>query len=176
MKKIILLFIILGSLLPTFALNQERNLEAVFLGRFSKFIALPKKESQKFIITLIDENPFENLLDELYADQTINNLPVEVHYVTTIEDIGESDVLFITLNSIKEIQKAIAYAQKHSIVSISEKRGFAERGGIIQLGFISQKPYFIVNNAAAIKSQIIISSQLLAIAKKVIKDENNEVH
>ncbi|MBT8343419.1 MAG: YfiR family protein [Sulfurovum sp.] len=172
MKKIISLFIVFGSLSSVYALNQERNFEAVFLGKFSKFIELPKKENQKFTITLIDKNPFGNLLDKLYKNQTINNLPVEVHYVTKVEDIGESDVLFITLSSIKEVENAIKYAQEHSIISISEKRGFAQRGGIIQVGFMSQKPYFIINHAAAIKSKIIISSQLLAIAKEVIKEDN----
>lgn len=164
--------IVLGSVLPIFALNQERNFEAVFLGKFSKFIEVPNKENKKFIITLIDNNPFENLLDELYKNQKINNLPVEVHYVTKVEDIGESDVLFITLSNIKEVENAIEYAQENSIISISEKRGFAQRGGIIQIGFLSQKPYFIINNAAAIKSKINISSQLLAIAKEVIKVDN----
>jgi len=91
--------------------------------------------------------------------------------VTDIKDIGVSDILFITLNNPKEIKKAIKYAQEHSILSISEKRGFAQRGGIIQLGFVMQKPYLVINYDSSVKSKIKISSSLLAIAQDVIKKE-----
>jgi len=52
--------------MPLFASNQERDLQAVFLGRFAKFIEWPENKRDVFTITLIDENPFGDLLDYLY--------------------------------------------------------------------------------------------------------------
>ena len=159
--------------IPLFASDQERDLQAVFLGRFAKFIEWPKeKEAKKefFIITLIDENPFENLLDELYKDKTIHGKAIKIHYVTKIEDILETDILFITLDNQKEVRNVIEYAQKNSILTISEKRGFAQRGGIIQLNFVMQKTHLVINYDASVKSNIKISASLLAIAQDVIKE------
>lgn len=154
--------------MPIWASNQERDLQAVFLGRFAQFIQWPDKNNENFIITLIDENPFDNLLDDLYKDKSIHGKPIQIRYVTQIADIKESDILFITLDSQKEIQKVIKYAQEHSILTISEKRGFAQRGGIIQLGFVMQKTHLVINYDAALKSNIKISASLLAIAQNVI--------
>ena len=169
MKKILTIVLFTGMFMQLLAVNQERDLQAVFLGRFAKFIDWPQKEKDYFIITLIDENPFENLLDDLYKDKTIHKKPIKIRYVTKLEDIKKTDILFITLDNPKEVEKVIAYAQQNSILTISEKRGFAQRGGIIQLNFVMQKTHLVINYDSAVKSNIKISSILLSIAQNVIK-------
>ncbi len=178
MKNILLslLVVILVTPLVTpfvsvFAANEERDLQAVFLGRFEKFISLPEKKTDRFIITLIDENPFDSLLDDLYKDKKIHNKSIEIYYVTKISDIKDSDILFITLTNQTEVKKIIEYAQKNSILTISEQRGFAQRGGIIQLNFVRQKIQLKINYDSALLSKIKISAPLLAIAKEVIKGD-----
>lgn len=171
MKKTILTILIIGMFVPIFGSNQERDLQAAFLGKFAKFIKWPDESKEKFIITLIDENPFENLLDDLYKDKMIHGKPIELRYVTKIEDIKNTDILFITIDNQAEVQKIIEYAQKNSILTISEKRGFAQRGGIIQLNFVMQKTHLVINYKSSIESQIKISSPLLAIAQDVIKED-----
>jgi hypothetical protein len=52
--------------------DEERKLEAIFLGRFASFIEWPVKTKPKFQITLIDENPFGTILDGLYKDKKIH--------------------------------------------------------------------------------------------------------
>jgi len=154
-----------------FAANEELALQAVFLGRFAKFIDWPEKNTNKFIITLIDENPFDKLLDDLYENKTIHDKSVEIHYVTRIDDIKETDILFITLDNQSEVKKVVKYAQQRSILTISKHRGFAQRGGIIQLNFVMQKTQLKINYDSAVKSNIKISASLLAIAQHVIKGE-----
>ena len=167
-----LLFVLLISpFTNTFAANEELNLQAVFLGRFAKFIEWPSSNKDKFIITLIDENPFDNLLDDLYRNKKIHNKPIEINYVTQIQDIKDSDILFITLDKQTEIQKVIEYAKARSILTISERRGFAQRGGIIQLNFVMQKTQLKINYDSALKSKIKISAPLLAIAQEVIRGD-----
>jgi len=169
MRIVYMLIIVL--LMPIYASNQERDLQAVFLGRFAKFIEWPQNNRDVFIITLIDENPFDNLLDNLYSKKRIHGKKIKIKYVTKIEDIGESDILFITLDNYKKVNRVIEYAQENSILTISEKRGFAQRGGIIQLGFVAQKPYLVINYDSSVESNIKISSTLLAIAQNIIKGE-----
>ena len=163
--------LLLAPLLSTFAANEERDLQAVFLGRFAKFIEWPDHNREQFIITLIDENPFDNLLDDLYRDKNIHNKSIEIRYVTHIDEIKDTDILFITLENPSEVEKVIKYAQQQSILTISELRGFAQRGGIIQLNFVMQKTQLKINYDSALKSKIKISSPLLAIAQQVIKGE-----
>ncbi|MBN2824250.1 MAG: YfiR family protein [Campylobacterales bacterium] len=171
MKKIVVALLLTGLLLRVYASSQERDLQAVFVGRFAKFTQWPSSDKKFFHITLIGHNPFENLLDNLYKNKKIHGKPVKIRYITQIEEIGHTDILFITLENQKEIQKAIKYAIKNSILTISTQRGFAQRGGIIQLSFVMQKPHLVINHAAARYSRIKIKAPLLAIAKEIITGE-----
>lgn len=158
------------------ASNQERDIEAVFLGRLSEFIQLPDKKREYIYITLIDENPFGHTINELYSNKKIKDKPVKVNVVTSVEDIGDCDILFVTLTSTSLTNKTIEYAQRNAILTVSDQRSFAERGGIIQIEFINQKPKLKINLDSAIKSGIKIDSTLLAIAQSVISGGKNEIN
>jgi hypothetical protein len=171
-QKIAWLALVVGQLLcsSVFAGDEENRLLAVFFGRFSSYIELPDRSAHQFVITLIDENPFGNLLTELYRGKLINGKPVEIRHVTRVEDIGQSDILFVTLVNPRSRQEAIAYASKASILSISTSMGFAESGGIIQLDFLQQHTRIKINHGAAVKSNIKIGAPLLSLAT-VIRGE-----
>jgi hypothetical protein len=67
-KKVASLVLLAAQMLAAsaFASEEENKLLAVFFGRFSNYIELPDRSARQFVITLIDENPFGSLLDELY--------------------------------------------------------------------------------------------------------------
>ena len=93
MIKIVMSIILWMSL--SHAGDEERKLEAAFLGRFASYIEWEAKSKEYFIITLIDENPFGSMLEKLYVDKFIKGKPVLVKLVTNVEQIQETDVLFI---------------------------------------------------------------------------------
>ena len=163
-----------------YAGDEERKLEAVFIGRFASYIDWPEKDKEKdkekgkekgkdkererFVITLLDDNPFGKLLDDLYRDKRIHNKRIELRYAKSLDQVGETDVLFITLSNALARLAAIEFAHKNSILTISEAKGFAESGGVIQLDFVEQKIRIKINHAAAVKSGLKIGAPLLSIA------------
>ena len=149
-----------------YAGDEERKLEAVFIGRFASYIEWPEKdkERERFVITLLDDNPFGKLLDDLYRDKRIHNKPIELRYANKLEQVGETDVLFITLRNAADRLAATEFAHKNGILTISEIKGFADSGGIIQLDFVEQKTRIKINHAAAVKSGLKIGAPLLSIA------------
>jgi len=155
---------------PSVASQEENKLLAVFFGRFANYIELPDRAASQFVITLVDENPFGSLLEDLYRGKVIGGKPVAIRYATRVEEIGQSDMLFITLVNPRSRQEAIDYATKNSILTISTAMGFAERGGIIQLDFLQQHTRIKINHAAAVKSNIRIGAPLLSLAT-VIRGE-----
>lgn len=173
MKRMVLLAAIVAIQifsLPAYAGEEENKLMAVFFSRFSSYIELPDRSARKFVITLIDENPFGEFLNEFYRNKTISGKPVEIHLVNQSEEIGQTDILFVTLENPRARQAAIDYAQKNSILTISQAKGFAERGGIIQLDFLQQGTRIKINHDAAVKSKLRIAAPLLALAT-VVKGE-----
>lgn len=155
---------------PGLASQEENKLLAVFFGRFANYIELPDRAASQFVITLVDENPFGSLLEDLYRGKVIAGKPVAIRYATRVEDIGQSDMLFITLVNPRSRQEAIDYATKHSILTISTAMGFAERGGIIQLDFLQQHTRIKINHGAALKSNIRIAAPLLSLATVIRGD------
>lgn len=149
---------------PASASQEENKLLAVFLGRFASYIEWPERAAGPFVITVIDENPFGTLLDDLYRGKLIGGKPVQIRYVSKIDDIGQSDILFITLVNPRTRQDAISHGARNSILTVSTATGFAERGGIIQLDFLQQQTRIKINHTAAVKSNIRIGAPLLSLA------------
>ncbi|MCX8027244.1 MAG: YfiR family protein [Thermodesulfovibrionales bacterium] len=163
----ILLVLIVALLLPftSWSLDDELRLEAVFLGRFASFVEIPNSASKtQFIITLIDKNPYGSFIYDFYKDKTIHGKPVLIRHVKRIDDIGICDMLFINVDTNTQRQAIIDYALKNSILTVSNSRGFAESGGIIQINFVNRKPTIKINYDAAVKSGIKVSAPLLSLA------------
>ncbi|MCF8167670.1 MAG: YfiR family protein [Rhodoferax sp.] len=164
------LCMVLSTFGTAHASQEENKLIAVFLGRFANYIELPDRASKQFVITLVDENPFGSLLTDLYQGKLIGGKPVVIRYATRVEEIGQSDILFITLVNPKTRQEAIDYAARNSILTISTAMGFAERGGIIQLDFLQQHTRIKINHGAAVKSNIRIGAPLLSLTTVIRGD------
>lgn len=163
-----------GFALQARAMDEDRQLAAVFIGRFASYVSWPAQAQtatrEYFIITILDRNPFNTLLDQLYRDKRIHDKPVQLRYVARLEDVGATDVLFITQPGFNQRLQAIRYAQQNGILTISEAKGFAESGGIIQFDFVMQKVQIRINRGAAIKSGLKIAAPLLGISQ-VLQDE-----
>ena len=74
-------------------------------------------------------------LQALYADKLIHGRPVRITQADSVAALGPQppDLLFIALPTVAERQAAIAYAHRAHILTVSDAKGFAEQGGIIQM-------------------------------------------
>ncbi len=144
--------------------EAQRQLEAVFLGRFASYVQWPHQGRPTFDIAVVGSNPFGERLNALYADKRIQGKPVRIHLVSDVSGIGTPDVLFVALPTVAARQAAIAHAHRHGILTVSDARGFAEQGGIIQLSFVGQNIQIKINYDAAMKTGLQIAAPLLSIA------------
>lgn len=144
--------------------DTEQQLKAVFLGRFASYVQWPQQERPAFVITVLGQHPLGEQLPRLYADKRIQGRPVQIRSAAVVQDIGAPDLLFIALPTVAQRQAAIAHAQGHGILSVSDTKGFAELGGIIQINFVEQNAQIKINYDAAMKTGLQIGAPLLSIA------------
>ena len=161
---LIALLCLLAGMAPAWPSHHELQLKAVFLGRFASYVQWPQPERAAFDITVLGNTPLAAQLEQLYADKRIQGRPVRIRTVAQVQDVGTPDMLFIALPSIALRQAAIAYAQEHGILSVSDAKGFAEQGGIIQMNFVAQQVQIKINYDAAVKTGLHIAAPLLSIA------------
>lgn len=161
---LVALLCLLTGMAPAWPSQDELQLKAVFLGRFASYVQWPQAERAAFNITVLGAHPLGEQLARLYADKRIQGRPVHIHTVAQVQDVGTPDMLFVALPSVATRQAAIAYAQEHGILSVSDAKGFAALGGIIQINFVEQNVQIKINYDAAVKTGLHIGAPLLSIA------------
>ena len=171
LKKLKFLFFLFLSFNTLYGASSQDDVKAAIIGKFSDFIQWKSPSNSKnFIITVVGDKVFQELLVIKYNKQDIHAKKVLVFHTDSMDEVKASDILYTGNISQNEQYKLISYAKKNSILSISEAYGFAKRGGIIQLYFVSQKLKFKINYEASLESNLKINAALLSIAT-IVKGE-----
>ncbi len=163
---IVALFFIYSSL---HAYESEDKLQVVLVGKVAKYIEFLDTSSQTFTITVLKNN-FGTLFDEIYKNKKINSKPVTIKYIQTIDKLETSDILYIPKVTSKELSNILEQTQNKNILTISNTRGFAHKGGVMQFYFVSQKIKIKINIHSAKKQNLKIRPTLLRISD-VVKEE-----
>jgi len=162
-----LLFFTLNNLI---AQDIEYRIKAGFLGKFTQFVDWPSgpahtDSSSPFIIAVIGDNPFGTLLEDLYQGRKIKDRSIEIRYLQKVRDISEVDLLFISRSEQSNLDKILARTGNRPILTVSDSKGFCERGVLIN--FYKSEGYirFEINYTAVLKSGLHFSSRLLKLAR-----------
>jgi hypothetical protein len=176
-------FVILciGFLLPISAAAQqsEYTIKAVFLEHFTRFIEWPESfeiadASYPFYVAVIGESPFGSILDEIYADQKIKNRKVEIRYISTPEEIADCHILFISSSSRESLPEILSRTRNKPILTVSDTKGFAENGVLINFYLTGDKIKFEINEKAVHESGLVMSYRLLSLARIVDQGRERE--
>lgn len=170
--------------------KREYQVKAAFLYNFIKFIEWPKEKmaepNQPIILGIIGKDPFANAFDPV-KDKQIKGRKVIVKRFNSIvelkklgetgkeqldrrmEAIKECHVLFVCSSEKEYLKDIIGAVQKRPILTVADTKGFLKSGGIINFIMEKQKVRFEINTIDSKNSKLQIRSQLLRLAKRVIK-------
>jgi hypothetical protein len=164
-------------LVPSFSLAQqahptESQVKSAYLYNFGKFVKWPGDRmniSDTVQICLLGQDPFGTTLDSTVAGENIEGRKISIRRLSALEDSEECNILFISSSRENQLRRILASAQHAGILTVSDIPHFAERGGII--GFVIQQDRirFEVNRKAAEQSHLVLSSELLKVASKIIE-------
>ena len=166
MKKIIFIFIsafISVSYNNLYAYEVEDKLKSIIVGKIAKFINWETSESN--ITTTL---PY---VEVIHKGKKINNKKIRIEYINNIENLKFTNILYISKATSAELSSIFNYIYEKNILTISDLRGFAQKGGIIQIYSLSQKLKLNINLKKAHKENIKIKASLLRVAKIVEGDK-----
>ena len=170
---LILVFLVLGlRVLPAkaFESKNELTLKAAFFFSFAKFTDWPPaafSDTETFVIGVLGKNPFGSILDTLEG-KTIGNRRAVVKQYDNTTAASRCHLLFVSGAMEKEVSSVLQKLAHSPVLTVSDMKGFADKGGMIQLISINDRIRFNINHASARRSSIKISSKLLQVAHKVI--------
>jgi hypothetical protein len=145
-------------------------LKAAFLYNFAKFAEWPALPSTAPIALCVRGN------DSIAAAlaQTVRGQSVGGHALEVWRDQEEGawrlcQLLFIADSETSRSVKALNGIKSLPVLTVSDGKGFAEAGGVIELFVEEGRMRFVINVEAADRSGLRLSSRLLGLAKLIGK-------
>ena len=174
------------------AQSEEMQLKSAFLYNFIKFVDWPQKKfedsNSAVIIGVIAKDPLGDAFKPLIGKK-VKNRTVVVKHLTGFDDLNQSrkqnnsepneiaaslrecHLLFICSAENRNISKIIDSIKDCNVLIVGEQTGFLETGGMINFLIENNKVRFEINLDAAEKEELKMNSQLLQLAKRVIKQK-----
>ncbi|MCP4614079.1 MAG: YfiR family protein [Planctomycetes bacterium] len=198
---ILVIFILLMELFISQAMsadsqqNREQQIKAAFLYNFIKFIDWPEEKmadsNEPIIIGIIGSEVFINAFEPV-KHKKIKDRSISVKYLASFEKLDKSEkadepqwiqkiktlktchvLLICTCDSarIGNSTKIIKTLKDSPVLTVGETDDFLESGGMINFLIEDKKVRFEINNTAAKQAKLKISSKLLRLARRVIKEK-----
>jgi len=160
--------LLLNVVFSTFSQNfTEHELKAGYIINFEKFVHFPNLEtSENFVVGIFGTTQIENVLREVAENKVFNDKKWLVVHFSKIEEIKNCHILYISNVNYSQLLKILQQIKGKPILSVGNNIvNFCQLGGMINFTAAGSRKRFEINNKAANKVRLKISSKLLMIAK-----------
>ncbi len=164
---VILLLSCLGLISPGFAQRSEYEVKAAFIEKFTHFIEWPLDTADQghFIIFVFPDSPLVPHLKTLFEHHLVKGKPVDVLISNNLMLLDSAQIVIVH-HSEKHLMPVIhSIVRNKPILTIGDYPGFLEAGGILLLFREEDHIRFAINITALSETKLIVSSQLLKLAK-----------
>ena len=157
--------------------SREYLIKVAFLYKFAKFVDWPEKafpdDRAPLTICILGKEPFGAALETI-KDKKVRGRKLVIQRLARLEDMKQCHVLFISASEEKRLPELLSAIKGTAILTVSDMKGFARRGGIINLVTVEKKIRFEINLDAAHLAGLKISSKFLKLAKIVGEEGRKE--
>ncbi len=147
---------------------SEYEVKAAFLYNFAKFVQWPPSVippgASPIVIGVLGENPFQGELRRTLENKKVDDHPLVMRQFQSLTDATNCHILFISASEAGHLPQIIDRLQGKSVLTVADMEHFTENGGMIRFVLRESRVRFEINNDAARKANLRISSKLLALA------------
>jgi hypothetical protein len=145
--------------------GQEYKLKAVFIYHFTKYFQWSFSDtSGAFEIAIIGNSNIIDPLKEIAEKRLVKGRRIEIKRFQDVEDIDACHILFIPVSETNQLDKILQRVKTENILTISDSKGFANRGVAINFVLVKEKIKFEINSRALERAGLQASSQLQKLA------------
>jgi hypothetical protein len=169
-SSLIWLLLARGAARAQEAQPSEYQLKAAFIYNFAKFVQWPEKalppDDSPLVIGILGENPFHDDLSRVVSGKKVDEHPLIIRPVRVAAEATNCHTLFISASQKPRLTQILKDLRGASVLTVSEMDGFTEAGGMINFVREGTKVRFRINNEAAAKVGLKVSSKLLMLAAR----------
>jgi YfiR/HmsC-like len=148
----------------------EYQVKAAFLLNFTAFIdwpsPVPVSAPESFDICILGDDPFGAVLDQMLEGETRQGRKLAVQRVR--RPVPPSCRILFVGKTEKDLG-ALLSALGPGVLTVGDETGFLRAGGMIGFVVENRRVRFDINEAAAARAGLKISSKLLSVARSVEK-------
>lgn len=150
------------------ASEAEAKIKVAYIYNFLKFIEWPDNERRaardSFSICLLGTDPIRTILGELSV-RTVKNRAIQVVQVKDLKTLAACHVLYVSRSEERDLVQILRSARDAPVLSVSDIREFAAKGGMI--GFVTEagRVKLEVNLTVLRRAGLKASAKLLEIAR-----------
>jgi hypothetical protein len=149
----------------------EYEVKAAFLYNFAKFIEWPegafRSPREPLTFCVFGEDAFGRELESTVDGKTVQGRQVVIRRPSQIPGLEACRILFISSSERPRFEQILASVGHHPVLTVGEEEGFARTGGIINFVVQSNRVRFEINQGAAERAGLKISSRLLELGQRV---------
>jgi hypothetical protein len=170
MRGLMVLGLLLGLSFRAFAQEgaSEYQVKAAFIYNFAKFVEWPPgvfpNTNSPIVLGILGKNVFGSDLEKTIRDRKVNNHPFVFKNIASVSEITTCHILFVSPSEKDNFAKIVNALHNSTVLTVSETDGFIKAGGMINFTFEDTKVRFQINDEAAKKAGLKISSKLLSLA------------
>jgi len=150
--------------------HSEYEVKAAFIYNFLKFIDWPDGafagRSDTVNLCVLGDDPFGTALNSI-EEETVKDKKIITKHYNKFIDLKKCHILFICSSERKQLTEILDTLKGMNILTVSDTKGFAQQGVVINFYIEEDKVRFEINQDAANRSGLKISSKLLSLAKIV---------
>jgi hypothetical protein len=150
----------------------EHEVKAAFLYNFGKFVAFPDsafKEGAVFVIGVLGDDPIVDVLARTVRDKEIQDRRIDVRHLRSAKEAPSCQILFIGDSERGHLVEILKVLDRASVLTVSDTDDFVEQGGMIGLLLEDRRVRFEVNLPAVERAGLKMSSNLLKLARRLIR-------
>lgn len=147
---------------------QEDQVKAAILYKLSRFIQWPGKvRTNTLTICMLGQDPLNSYASSLKGRKSMNQT-IDVRILTAFDDTAAlCNLLFVNEGAGNQFEHVLKSLNNTPVLTVSDIRNFAQQGGMIELAKEGNRIAFILNLSATRTAGIVVSSQLMKLARVI---------
>lgn len=148
----------------------EYRVKSAFLYNFTKFIEWPSASQTKsdFVMCVAGNPELHAKLVETIGDKQNSGMPIKFSRIQHPGEAQNCQLLFLGFSEAERLNDWVGALSNEAVLTVSDDSGFIAMGGMIQFVIVDGKIRFDINQSAANRLSIKMSSKLLGLARNVI--------
>lgn len=153
--------------------SDEYRKKANYLSHFPSFVEWPEdawpSRDAPFLICVFGNYGFGTSLAELTRGERVRERRIEIRWKRNLDELRSCQVLFVSGSEQNRYEQVLEVVRGGRVLTVGETPEFLNAGGMVSFVKQEESIRFDVNVVEANRVQLKISSRMLALARRVVK-------